>query len=63
MDLNENLAKLWTKRAEILDGSAEKANSNFKARFKGDAAIYRDCARELLNPPTELLKRVNDDQS
>ena len=54
-DLNENLAKLWSWRADSFDESADIAGEG--SDLKDIATTYRICAKELMHPPTELFER------
>ena len=56
-DLHDNLAKLWTKRAGEFEEAAEKSGNELQDNFCNTAIAYRLCAKELLNPPTEIFER------
>ena len=61
MDLNENLVKLWTKRADAYYEAAALAVGVLQDRHSVTADVYRICAEELMHPPTELLERLNNE--
>ena len=61
MDVNDNLVKLWTGRADEFEAAAEKSGNERQDNFCNTAMAYRLCAKELLNPPTELFKGLNDE--
>ena len=53
MDVNENLAKLWNKRAEIYSEVVD-GDRRLQDIFHTTADIYRICAKELMEPPNVL---------